>query len=250
MVEALFVRPSMNRHTLYYNLRDAFTEEGCPLCRLCSRAVDRYLEHLLYESVNDPRIRRNIRLSQGFCKEHAWQLQQKGDALGIAIVYHDVMVNILRALGREGGYGAHPSPTQRLRRLLPEVASQAARRLAERLAPTRRCTACLQGAEVERAYLETLLQHCADRELLALWRTSDGLCWPHLQHGLRLARDEATLRRLIDVELPHLEHLRDELSEFIRRHDYRLGGKGFGSEGDSWIRAVAKISGWRDRSPG
>ena len=53
----------MNKHTLYYNLRDAFAEEGCPICRLCSQAVDRYLDHLLYESVNDPGVRRNIRRS-------------------------------------------------------------------------------------------------------------------------------------------------------------------------------------------
>jgi hypothetical protein len=233
----------MNKHTLYYNLRDAFTEQGCPICHLSSRAMDRYLDHLLYESVNDPRVRRNIRRSQGFCREHAWELQRKGDALGIAILHHDVITNIVRALNGERGYGPRVSLTRWLRRVLPGVASEAAHRLAKRLASTGECTACRQRGSIERAYLETLLQHCADPELLALWRASDGLCWPHFQRAVRLVRDEVPLRVLTDMESIHLGHLRDELGEFIRRHDYRLADKGFGSESDSWIRAVAKVSG-------
>ncbi len=234
----------MNKHTLYYNLRDAFAEEGCPICRLCSQAVDRYLSHLLYESVNDPGVRWDIRRSQGFCKEHAWQLQRKGDVLGIAIIHQDVIAAISRILRREGGYKLCLSPTYWLRKVLPGAVSEAARQLAKGLAPTGVCPACRQRTEVELAYLETLLQHYTDPELQALWRTSGGLCWPHLQRALPLVRDEAPLRLLIEMELPHFEKLCDELSEFIRRHDYRFGSKGFGSESDSWIRAIAKISGW------
>lgn len=236
----------MNKHTLYYNLRDAFAEEGCPICRLCSQAVDRYLDHLLYESVNDPGVRRNIRRSWGFCKEHAWQLQQKGDALGIAIIYQDVIATILRTLSRAQKPGLH-FPTHWLRRALPGAASEISHQLAKRFAPAGECPACLHRAEVEYAYLETLLQHHADPELISLWRASNGLCWPHFQQALQLVQDEATFHLLIDMELAHLSRLCSELREFIRHHDYHFVDQGFGSEGDSWIRAIAKVSGWRNQ---
>ena len=239
----------MNKHTLYYNLLDAFAEgrparTGCPICRLSSQAVDRYLGHLLYESVNDLDVRRGIRRSQGFCSHHAWQLQQKGDALGIAIIHQDVIKNIVRALRRRRRPGPGPLSARWLRSLLPGAVSEFAQRLAKELAPRGECPACRQRVEVEDAYLQTLLQHAADPELLALWRDSDGVCWPHFQRALQLVQDEAALRVLTDMELAHFGRLCDELGEFIRLHDHRLGGKGFGSERDSWIRAIGTVSGW------
>jgi hypothetical protein len=234
----------MNRHTLYYNLHDAFAEEGCPICRLCSQAVDRYLEHLLYESVNDLEVRRNIRQSQGFCRKHAWQLLQRGDLLGIAIIHQDVILTIQRMLHREQRQRLHLSRAHWLRRVLPASVTQAAYRLATRLAPIRQCPACQKRVEVQDAYLETLLQHCADLQLLTAWRASDGLCWPHVQCAIGLIREEETLLLLMDLELAHFGHLGSELREFIRRHDYRLGSRGFGSASDSWVRAVTKVSGW------
>jgi len=234
----------MNRHTLYYNLQDAFAEKGCPICRLCSQAVDRYLEHLLYESVNDFEVRRSIRQSQGFCKKHAWQLVQRGDLLGIAIIHQDVIRNIQRMLQREQRQRQRLSGAHWLRRMLPAQVAQAAHRLATRLAPTRECPACRKRVEVQDAYLETLLQHCGDRQLLAAWRASEGLCWPHVQCAVNLIRQEETLLLLIQQELAHLGSLGSELREFIRRHDYRLGSRGFGAESDSWVRAIAKVSGW------
>ncbi len=242
--DSLTVELGMDRHTLYYNLHDAFAENGCPICRLCTKAVDRYLEHLLYESVNDFDVRRNIRQSQGFCRKHAWQLLQRGDLLGIAIIHQDIILTIQRMLRREQRNRLRLSRAQWLRRVLRETVAQAAHRLATSLAPLRQCPACQKSIEVQGAYLETLLQHCADPQLQAAWRTSDGLCWPHIQYTIGLIRQEETLVLLMDLELAHFAHLGSELREFIRRHDYRLGSRDFGSESDSWARAVTKVSGW------
>jgi len=227
----------MARHMLYYNLCDAFAERGCPICRLGIQAVDRYLDHLLYESVNDPGIREEVRQSWGFCREHAHQLEQLHDALGIAIIYQDVISHILRAVGTGQPRGSRTLLARGLGMPL-----KPAHQLAEQLRPAGICPACRKRAEVEGVYLDTLLQHAADPELLALWRASDGLCWPHFQQALRLVRDETALRLLMEVEMAHFQRLRDQLDDFIRRHDYRWGSKGF-VEGDSWRQAVAKVSG-------
>jgi hypothetical protein len=50
-------------------------------------------------------------------------------------------------------------------------------------------------------------------------------------------------QQLIELERPHLERLRDQLSEIVRKHDYRFRDEAYGAEADSWQRALALLSG-------
>ena len=49
------------KHSIYYELRDALAGGDCPICQLALRVVERFLDYLIYENVNDPGIRENIR---------------------------------------------------------------------------------------------------------------------------------------------------------------------------------------------
>ena len=40
-----------------------------------------------------------------------------------------------------------------------------------------------------------------------------------------------------------LEGLREELTEFIRKNDYRFKDEVMGAEGDSWRRAIVRLIG-------
>jgi len=42
----------MSRTPSYYDVRDTLAEASCAVCRLQNRAVERYLDGLLWESVN------------------------------------------------------------------------------------------------------------------------------------------------------------------------------------------------------
>jgi len=75
----------------YYDLLEAFSSDNCALCSLIDRKIQFYLEHLLYESVNDSGFRKKWRKSCGFCHHHSWLLADKKDALGIAILYQDLI---------------------------------------------------------------------------------------------------------------------------------------------------------------
>ncbi len=77
----------MKRDMLFHRLLDALGEKACPVCHICKDAVDRYLNGLLYEQVNDPGLRQSLIRSKGFCRQHAWALTRAGDSLGIAILY-------------------------------------------------------------------------------------------------------------------------------------------------------------------
>jgi nucleotide-binding universal stress UspA family protein len=88
----VMVAKQPSRHMTYYDLSDALARPGCAVCRLVANAVDRYLRGLLHESVNNPGVRERLRASSGFCREHSWQLQRRGDPLSIAILWRDLLV--------------------------------------------------------------------------------------------------------------------------------------------------------------
>lgn len=240
----------MAKTMAYYDLRDVLAgapESGlrtCPVCHLVLKAVSRYLDNLLYESVNDPGMRRAIRRARGFCNQHAWQLREIGGALGVAIIHRDVLETVRRSIQQGGYQRTRWFPLVRLREALsPEKATASTAALVAVLEPQGECPACQQRRSMEDIYLTTLLEHLDDDELAADFRTSAGLCLPHFRRALQLVRDEDTFHRLVEAQLACLERLHAELNELIRKHDYRFMGEGFGAEGDAWIRAIAQVAG-------
>ena len=221
----------MNWDMRYFDLVEACAQPGCPVCRLTRHAVQRYLDSVLYEGVNDPGVREGLRQARGYCHEHAGQLtDHTGQALGVAILQRDVVETALE---------------QTATMPLGRNARQRARRLLQRLQPTAECPACAHRRATEDHVLQALLQHNADETLAAALADSAGLCLPHFRRALELTTDAGALGRLVDLQRRTLTWLRDELSEFIRKNDYRFRDEGFGPEGDSWRRASGIVSGER-----
>jgi hypothetical protein len=89
----------------YFDVLDACAKPGCPLCRLSEQVINRYLDAILYESVNDPGIREQFHRSLGYCSEAAVQSLQS-EATCPACVQRDRMETIaliamLKALAQE-----------------------------------------------------------------------------------------------------------------------------------------------------
>jgi hypothetical protein len=238
----------MPNDPLYYSLIEASAKPGCPVCRVMLHLVDRYLNALFYESVNDTPTRSHLRNSRGFCSSHAWRLLDGdvGNALGISIIYHDVLTNILRELPAldtdQGRLGSLTS-------FLGRVARQTGDRLkiaVNALTPKQPCLACKEREEVSLLATTILLNSLGDERFAAALAESEGLCLPHLKQALELAEDEKLFPILLDLNRPKLEALNTELAEFIRKNDYRFHSEGFGSEGSSWRKVVSKIQGERE----
>lgn len=230
----------------YYDVLDACAQPGCPFCRLAEETVNRYLDAILYENVNDPGTRDQLRASLGYCNEHAWRLpNNSGSALGIAILYQDLLTTVARNLE-----GARFEPVAGLLRrateaLDPERPSAATEAAVRALAPQAECPACAQRDGMEAIALGALLEALgrSDEPMQQALRASAGLCLVHLRRALELARDRASFEFLQQVAQDKLRGLLDELGEFIRKNDYRFSHEGFGAEGDSWRRAIAVIVG-------
>lgn len=230
-----------------YKLLEACRQAGCPVCRVEQESVERYLDNQFYEHVNSPRWRDRLRASLGFCHEHAWLAVDKrlGDALGFTIIYHDVVNNIHRQIKELD----HPAPSPKhgmsVLRKLPERARDTLAKMLQIILPHKRCPACEHRDEAIRTILSALLEELRKSEMTDALRASDGLCLPHLRLALEQVRDGSVLDKLLTIQREKLENLRDELAEFIRKSDYQLIDKGFGREGDAWLRAIDLVAGRR-----
>lgn len=229
----------MGRTMSYYDLCDTLVQPGCPVCRLTARDIERYLDGLLWENVNDPGVRHEIHQAQGFCHQHAWQLDRAGASLGVDILMHDVMGSVLTAME---GARFRDLPALSLRR--------AQENLVARLTAKTDCPACLQMRLMEWIYLSTLLDHLAGEDgLLAAYEASDRLCLPHFHQALACLRDRAAFDAVLGAQRTVWGRLAEHRGEFMRKNDPRFRDEPLGEEGNAWLRAIASLTGNR-RDPG
>jgi len=215
------------KHTTYFNLLEAL-KEGCPICLLVKKNMHKFMDDFLYESVNDPGVRQEIRASQGFCNRHAWQLQKFGDGFGQAIVYSDLMNTVLKEL-------KEVNESISVKELLKRINLGTATRQI--------CIFCKQEIDAQERYISEFWESFDDPEFSFHYKNSFGLCLPHLAFSLKKCKSKKTGKELVNIETVKISGLITELKEFMRKHDYRFSQEKFGKEGDSWIRTIEKFIG-------
>jgi len=196
----------------YYELLDAMRERGCPVCSLLELYTDKYIDNLLYENVNDVSLRTKLVTSGGFCKEHSQKILRfgfKGYALGISILCKDIINAYYEVLNTQG-----------------------------KLPSNKGCLICEAIKDLENRLLEELVKNIKEQEFYKTYRNSDGLCISHLSRLLSLSRDREVSDIFLELTISKLKNLSDQLSEFIRKQDYRFKEESIGIEADSWIRAI------------
>lgn len=226
----------LGKHTPYFELLETQSKAGCPLCRLVYRATDRYLDSLLYEAVLDPDVRAKLQESQGFCREHVAMLsRQPGRALGIALIYRDIVRDLAASLhqtqSQERGW------FHRLRQRRPWKPREAT------VPATRRCPACDIAQRHEDSYIQLLLAHLDDEKLSEAYAQGEGLCLHHLTLAIDRAVDQETVQRLVQPQIDRYTVMLHHLDEFIRKRDHRFRHEPMGEEGDVWLRAMNAIAG-------
>jgi Family of unknown function (DUF6062) len=225
----------------YFELVEACAKPGCPVCRCLRESTLRSLDALLYEQVTDPATRASLGRSWGFCAWHAWLSREVRNApLAIALIYQDLLDRVrdpLTATQRELARRPRVRGWRRLLRraeLLPLVRARAARQ---------RCTLCRLLKSTEASYLHTLLDSIEEAEFDGAYRTSAGVCLPHL--GLALASYPAHrgADALVAGTLGMLDQLATELRGFVEKHDYRAQAPFSDEEAAAWTKAVGFLVG-------
>ena len=232
--------------SITHDLLEACHQTGCPVCRLEQRSLERYIENLFYASVNDIKTRERLRASLGFCRDHARLIMERklGNALGFAIIYNDVITNILRGIENDDA-PQNARPLSGLLKQMPQQVSALVQRIVYTLSPHKHCIVCQQQDKTLHNILSFLGEGLNNSDVIMALQGSDGLCIPHLKKTFESVRDLETGNLLLSIHREKLESLRGELEEFIRKNDYRFKEEGFGAEGNSWQRAVNKITGDR-----
>jgi hypothetical protein len=235
----------MNRTMTYFDLLDAFGEDGCPDCRLALAAIDHYIDSVNYEFVNDSGFRDEVRAANGFCTEHAHQWLKGANVLGTAIIYTDVLVHLTEELRRIH----HPKPTflRGMVSLLNHRGEQGGEPddPCDSLVPDGGCPACRVRAEQELRAIATLLEVVGEADFREAYAKSAGLCLPHLRRALCAAPDEDAFAAVRDVAIAGEERLVQQLREIIRKHDYRFRDEPSGPERGAAERAVQHAAGAR-----
>lgn len=229
----------------YKDLIEACAQPVCPLCWLAQRSVRQYVRMLFYEHVNDVDLRAVIRASQGYCEQHTWALLEAGlgNALGISIIYHDVLTNILRDLPKPEAPAAG-GPLALLNRFNQRFKSRVQAAL-QALTGKRACPACELRAETDRLAGRALMQALADAQVAGAFRASYGLCIQHLRLCLPQIEQPAALEIVLEAMHTRLGALDAELALFIQKNDYRYNKEAWGSERDAWQRVVPRLVGER-----
>jgi len=174
---------------------------------------------LFRELVNDPPTRARLRAALGFCPRHTREALRQGDALGLSILYADLMAELLARL-----HNAAPASAASRRPACPECGAEQA-----------------DTAEIAEAFAAYL----AEPEMQDASRGNLRLCGVHLLTVMQAATPEARTFILGQVE-PALQSLLKDLSEFIRKSDARFRHEGFGAEGDAYLRAARYLTGTSD----
>ena len=222
----------MTKPFSYYDLIEWFAKPGCAICNLLLRDAERFLDSLLYEYVTETETNNAVRAGRGFCNAHSWQLTQfRGGVLGIAILYEAALDEVLTITEQ-----AQAAPSG-LSRLLNKSGVPA---LSRALEPTGPCLACEVVAQSEKDYTQAIGRYVDDEGMEAAYRQSDGLCLPHFRQALRETQYQ---ERLTSIQVAHWSKLKGELQEFMRKNDFNFRDEAMGAEGDSWLRAIGRMSG-------
>ena len=214
----------------YHDLLDAFSEPGCPVCRLALRSIERFIASTNRDLVNTPDVWNEIMASQGFCNLHAQQWLSTAHPLGTAFIYEALLERIGKEIERQ-----KPGKGGGLRSRLGAGNPSA-------LMPEKRCLVCLHREEQEALLIATLLKGFGETSFRTLYQRSPGLCVPHLRTALGAANGEV-FDLLRNHALNEQARLRDQLKEIIRKHDYRYRDEPIGEERDATERAVNLIAG-------
>src|SRR5438105_4206992 len=193
------------RDSAVFEVREALREPGCAVCRLTLRSVGRLIKSVAYEQVNDPPLRKELRLAHGFCNPHAHRwLREARNTLGTAIIYRDVISAALRDFDAQ--------PTGGILRAL---------RGADKRDVSRACPACRVQSEAEGRYVDALLAVVSSNDdARAAFDRSDGVCRRHTLAALR--RDSPGLEHVIKHTRGKMSELLQHLDEVIRKEDYRF----------------------------
>jgi len=217
----------IEKEQVYWELSSYLSQEGCPICALIRHELVRFLDGLMYESVNDRGLRQHLRESGGFCAPHSRLLYCMGGVLGQSIILRDVIGTMSQRMDQ-----------------LPRHKGKATPFRDRVFGLKRKCPACELEESVEEKSLEGLLESLVVEGFARRFRESDGLCLPHFSKAWTLCGDSKLRQELAVCQQRSMERMQRKLDEVIRKYDFRYQNERMDEEAGSWLRAARMVCGY------
>src|SRR5579859_4065185 len=194
--------------------------DRCLLCFLTNSGTHEHLKSLFEESVTDPKSRKSLSGSKGFCRRHAWLAVNLGQSLGLSIIYADLIQKELERLSQKPGLFAK--------------------------SPNKSCPICESEKRIDHTHVQHFVSAWAQSDQLREAFSRKGvLCLNHLEKTLQEKASPSHRKSLLESVKKALEPVLKDLNEFLDKQDYHRSKEAFGKERDAWIRAVRLVSGER-----
>jgi len=220
---------SKNNHTSksFHELLEAFKKEGCPICRVVTFSIDSYFESMLYESVNDPKVRSDLRKSLGYCIKHSLQLkkvvEKTYNKFGASIIIKDV--------------------TKELIKKLDKLSKLSLKELKKIIITSHNCPACIHQQSYENNYYSEMLGNLENEDFFNKFLESDGLCFHHLLCLLKMIKNSTTRNKIIENQKLKLSKINKDLGSFIEKHGCQNKEKITLDEANAFGKAIRKMIG-------
>lgn len=200
----------------------AFESRGCPICRLVSKAEANQIKGMLYEGVNNPRVRRGFVKAGGLCPYHAWLLA--------SIVISDPLL--------------HPiSPTLMYASVLEKAIEDIEKK---RYRSGGGCPLCDIAKKFEEMYVEVMAA-CFDKgELIREYSASQSvMCLTHYRAVASAMESDEMREKLKSIQVRKMRAILERMREYIRKQDYRASEAPTEEQEKAWLAAIEALKGYR-----
>ena len=220
----------------------------CPLCKLRISCEDSYIDSMLSSAYMEPEYR--VKTNEtGFCTRHFELMFERRNRLGLALMTHTHMQEVvasMEAILQDGS-----APRGGLFASLRGSKTQEGSVPQKIRARMDGCFICEQVNGAVERYTYTIAQlYFTNSEFKTAFESSKGFCLPHLALLLEMAdktlsgEKAVTFRKAAAaLELSNLVRVRDELEWFTLKFDYRNQNKPWGNSKDAPERAINKLMG-------
>ena len=237
---------------------EAFRQNSeCPLCLLEESNQKNYTNFFLGDSVMDPDIRIEVN-KKGFCALHLELLFKGGHKLGLALMAHTHLQELLQKIKKKAfllisktenasGKSDMQKPFKRektLARSLKELRILLSTQ-------EKQCLFCERLNTTLRRYAFTIIYlFKKDEKFSKVLKASRGFCLHHLILILDMASENLSkkmilefLKMLLPLQEKNLERLEKELHWFTKKFDYRNQDKSWKTSKDALPRTLQKLAG-------
>lgn len=219
-------------------INEAFEEcrdsGGCPFCKIYGKFERDEVDLILGASMMEPDVR--IKTNElGFCREHYGKMLRAGKKLPVALILESHLAEVDKKLA--------------VGKLLPAAG---AKNSAERLGKvSSTCYICDRiGTNFAKVLDNAVYMWGADDEFKRKTSAQKMFCLPHYSafltaasHGMNKNDFKSFSVSIRRIEEKYMAHLRENVSFFVKKFDYRYENEPWGDAKDAVERAIALLAG-------